>query len=56
MEHEVEGEVKVRGRMRFGVVGGGFAYRADILAWPRRPLITTISPKATSKLRNKSIT
>ena len=37
IESEVEGEVKVREGERFGVVGGGFAYRADILAWPRRP-------------------
>lgn len=38
MEGEVEGEVKVRGKVRFSVVGGGFAYRADLLAWSGRPV------------------
>jgi hypothetical protein len=28
------------GKVEFGVVGGGFAYRADILAWSRRPVRT----------------
>jgi len=41
MEGKVEGKVKVRGRVRFGVVGGGFAYRADLLAWSSRPIRTT---------------
>ena len=27
--------------MRFGVVGGGFTYRADLLAWSGRPVRTT---------------
>ena len=26
--------------MRFGVVGGGFAYRADLLVWSGRPVRT----------------
>ena len=24
--------------MRFGIVGGGFAYQADLLAWSSRPI------------------
>ena len=28
----------MRGKVRFGVVSGGFACRADILAWSRRPV------------------
>ena len=31
------------GKVKFGVVGGGFAYRADILAWSRRPVRTKLN-------------
>ena len=33
--------------MRFGVVGGGFAYRADLLAWSSRPVRTAHREEAT---------
>ena len=49
MEGEVEGEVKVR--VRFGVVGGGFAYRADLLAWSSRPIRTRPKLDATPLTR-----
>ena len=46
----------------FGVVGGGFAYRADLLAWSSRPVRTYFGKnnrrdsKSRKALRNSSDT